>query len=120
MDDEYKKAVMNITTGSVLEYFKARDTTDNNGEAMKDLFKSPSKDPHKNKADEDGGVSHDEYEKAVMRTTTDSAQCFYKPSGTIEKCNEAMKGFFKFLTLRVSPSAHPQAMIRRVEMIGEA
>lgn len=50
-DDEYKKAVTNITTDFVLGYYKARDTIERDVEAMKDFYKSQSRDLYKTKAD---------------------------------------------------------------------
>merc|ERR1712194_279014 len=50
-DDEYKKAVTNITTDFVLGYYNARDTIERDVEAMKDFYKSQSRDQYKTKAD---------------------------------------------------------------------
>jgi len=50
-DEEYEKAVMNITTDLVLKYYNARDTIEKDVEAMKNFFKSQSKDRFKTKAD---------------------------------------------------------------------
>ena len=50
-DDEYKKAVENITTDLIQGYYHARDTIEKDVETMKNFFKSQSRDLYKTKAD---------------------------------------------------------------------